>query len=992
MSEEDSGMPDLPPLGKNKKKQGNKSAAAAAAAAAALLTVAKNSVAEGVSLESVVADLKAIADSAAAEKSKAEKAKAANLYWKAVFDVHQANVSIISKYVTPYAAAKEALAKAQEMNEAMKVAGHSGKMTPEFAAHYKQLASDLKFLAGVAVNGSASDHATKMADVEKMAALNEQLLNAGILMLSAEDGDGSEPNAGLETLSEAALLPPALKNLIHGSLAEAEAEMKNDEGLSNVQKLLKAGIPAETVSKMSVAELAKAVKKLDGGGSFYGDDVDDGISLPSFGATEAPGVKPKKQVTKNGKTLATEEFEHGVDLAAHPRTQKRAGIESLAFMETSARDLTSGAVYPLSVLAVMSPLRGDFAANRYWLEQKKVVPDELYRLFFRPCPKTPRHGFVDSRVCTTWEQVEALYNETLKADPEAEIIIMPEITAESSAVATSTMIAVGPGHDGATTGHNTVVYDLHSAEIKKDIAQKARLKEGEEGYIEAVYDGRFTYLVQLRGGPKVGQAQSRMVPRPVHAVREIVVADGDLLEWEGRMASLKEDHKGVVVWSPKGSMLSHYAVHALLNGVAISFEESAPTIGEAFLSPENAAGQAEWDREAIARGAARAMIEAKSGRLSDKKALSFALTFAATGIHSAMSLRNSASAELLGGASMTLLMLAAAACCGESRHKEDVRDMAGVSANRHEVFVRCLADYMSSRPLLRLALDSFGMDTWGASYGGVKWANCAANAIDLENELFAVIRGEGSVDEVVKMSHRLLNAVHNGGKLLNKFGNTQILDIAAQGSRTFAVQSALWWHSVANGPLMCSMAQLTEAIVRIKGAGKVEAECFPLWNSTIGAWTGVPKQVANPDAAVKYTLQSGKAQIRVLNQAEAVLKIQYIFDVKAEQPKDAPPVVKPTALAQKFKNLGLSGATPKYGNPAHAIGGGTYTSITVKSPELMALMISAAMKSGGLEQATSMAHTSTLYVKAEKAEPIGPKQSSGVRIFFGGQSVDVKHP
>lgn len=991
MSEEDSGMPDLPPLSKGKKKQ---SAAAAAAAAAAAIFTTADAVAEvAVSMEAVVANLKAIADSAAVEKSKAEKAKATDLYWRVAFDVHQSNVSIIAKYVTPYEAAKEAQQKANEMHEAMKTAGHSGKLTPEFVANYKKLALELKELANKALLApyvpSPYDHAEKMADVEKMVAINEQLLETGVLMLSGGNEEG-EPNAGLEALSEAALLPPALKNLIHGSLAEAEATMKNEEGLSNAQKLLKAGIVPEVVSKMSVSELAKAVKHLDAGGTFHYDG--EGVGLPSFGSVEVPGIKPKKQVTQGGKTLPTEEFEHGVDHAAHARTQKRAGIESLVGLETVAREHAGGAVYAPSILAVMSPLRGDFASNRYWLEQKKVVPDEFHRLFFRPCPKTPRHGFVDSKVCTTWEQVEALYEETLKADPEAEVIIMPEIAAESSAVATSTMIAVGPGHDGATTGQNTVVFDLHSAEIEPGVAKKARLKDGEEGYIEAVYDGRFTYLVQLRGGPKVGQAQSRIVPRPVHAVREIVAADGDLLEWEGRMAALKEDHKGVVVWSPKGSMLSHYAVHSLLNGVAISFEESAPMIGEAFLPVEGAVGPAEWDKAAIARGAARAMVEAKSGRLSDKKALSFALTFAATGVHSAMSLRNSASAELLGGASMTLLMLAAAACCGESRHQYDVRQMAGVSSNRHEVFIRCLADYMSSRPLLRLALDSFGMDDWGGSYGGVKWANCAANAIDLENELFAVIRGEGNVDEVVKMSHRLLNAVHNGGKLLNKFGNPKILDIAAQGSRTFAVQSALWWHSVAHGPLMCSPAQLTEAVVRIKGAGKVEAECFPLWSSAVGAWTGVPKSVATPEAAVKYTLQNGKAQIRVLSQADAVLKIQYIFDVKADQPKDAPPVVQPTALAQKFKNLGLAGATPKYGNPAHAIGGGSYTSITVKNPELMNLMIEAATKLGGLEQATSMAKTSTLYVKAEKAEPIGPTQHSGVKVFFADKGVEVKHP
>ena len=68
-------------------------------------------------------------------------------------------------------------------------------------------------------------------------------------------------------------------------------------------------------------------------------------------------------------------------------------------------------------------------------------------------------------------------------------------------------------------------------------------------------------------------------------------AEGDLLDWEQTMAAVaKEGRCGkVVVWSPGGSALSHYAVHAVLNKVAISFEPEPPVVGEPFLPPDGQA-------------------------------------------------------------------------------------------------------------------------------------------------------------------------------------------------------------------------------------------------------------------------------------------------------------------------------------------------------------------------------------------------------------------
>lgn len=912
-------------------------------------------------LEQTIAALAGAAMQVKVAKEAKAKQAAHDEYLKAVKSFSAAAQKVLGKSAPGYAQAGIAF------NEFTKVVNLLA-LVAKHAPSPKMLG---EVLAAAKVVGELAALPAGSGQLEAVAGVAAKLVQMSDAELSAQFEDDEMPEAVAHAIDEAQMAPDK---------AVAAASPPKGDALEEAIAKLDADVAAGSGS---------AIEKLDA------EITDTKDILKALGIDEAIDMLLPNALGKKGAPSKSgmPQVKAGAiaDLARAARTQKRAGIEALPLLDTAGVSLLGGAVAPLGVLAVMSPRRGSFEDNVAWLKQCKVEPNPFLRLFFRPCPVKPRHGFVDSRVCESWDQARELYQEALKADAEAEVLVMPELEAQSSAVATSTMVAVGPGNDGATAGKQSVVYDLRSPLIDSTLRATARIGPSEDGYVEAVYDGSVTSIVQLRGGPVQAPSASRIVPTPVPAVRYVEKAEGDLLAWEQTMAKVAAEGRcdKVVVWSPGGSALSHYAVHAVLNKVAISFESKPPQIGDSFLPPDGQADDGGWDAQAFAKGAARAIVEAQSGRMSDKPALALALAFAATGIHSAISLRKGDSAELLGGACATLMMLSSAASCGESRHSTRVVNVANVERERHQVFVQSLANPLGARPLLRLALDSFACDDWGSSYGGRKWAVCAANAVDLEDALFRVVDeafaegGKPDVGKVVSLAHRLLNAVHNGGKLLNKFGSSKILDAAASGSIAFSIYAAVRWHALSKGVLACSKQKLMETIVRIRAAGEVESDVMQVWDSASGDFV-----LGNAPAPTKYVLGNGRAQVRVVDPKIALLKIQYAFDVVQEKPPAE--AVKQAVALRRFKNLATGAGSQSWGG-AKPGAAGHYTSVTVQSMDLLVAMVEHARKTpGGIEQAPSMASTSTPYVKATKAEPLGLDAKAGVRVFFGEVGVEVK--
>lgn len=249
------------------------------------------------------------------------------------------------------------------------------------------------------------------------------------------------------------------------------------------------------------------------------------------------------------------------------------------------------------------------------------VPDIIPgTLFARPCPQRPRHGFVASRSIDSIADALQVYIEARAADPAAEVLIMPRVDAQWSAIGTASSIVWGKGHDGATAGKGrqfSFPYDPaktsklgynkdKTAYVNRDLTAwdyrwhkwgaGAEIGVQSSHYAEIVY-GRAkadstakklrSYVVQLRDGPELlGGAATSHIPSQHYLVRHVVdlPREPDLLAWEAQAAKLP---KGSLVVLRFGSLASHAAVHGVQHGHAVmilSKDAPAPVRGDK-LSP-----------------------------------------------------------------------------------------------------------------------------------------------------------------------------------------------------------------------------------------------------------------------------------------------------------------------------------------------------------------------------------------------------------------------
>lgn len=450
-------------------------------------------------------------------------------------------------------------------------------------------------------------------------------------------------------------------------------------------------------------------------------------------------------------------------------------------------------------------------------------------LFARPCPTTPRHGFVDSRPVSTLAELMEVINETVKADPNGEIVVMPIVRADLSAVITAHSIGIGPGNDGATAGVGAVSYQIQTTAPTAEQKREARIADGDDAYFEVVMEGENGRLVQMRGGPQLGSASGDYIPHDVF-VENVMKAEGDALVWEAKMAALKGNTGGTVVWHPGGWRGSHYAVHAINAGVPVIFSGVKPQMYDTFAAT-NETTAPPYDTEAIVAGIARGLAADLSQYGRDITRSSNLLTFAAVCTHGATSMRTGASAEMMGAGLAVLYRLAAAACVGEYRHKKS----SNLSSDRNRVYIDTLERFdTNGRKRFARALTSFANEKWNASFGGLAWARCAMMTADLETALVSLIQSSSNrpdVETVVGRAHRLLNAAHNTGTLLNKFGSPDILDMAAAGNRWLALAAVTLWH---RNSIAASTSRIITTMREVFGIDEIAAQARKFWNTERG--------------------------------------------------------------------------------------------------------------------------------------------------------------
>lgn len=487
--------------------------------------------------------------------------------------------------------------------------------------------------------------------------------------------------------------------------------------------------------------------------------------LPTDAATKLANAI-KGPFTHEGKTGSSIVSGHLI----HTQTQKARGIFTLGTLSQS----THYAVPATAVVSGTDNLSDSWATLQY---NTGIKPP----FFVRPCPITPMHGFVDSKLCANVSEAQAILDAALKADPKAELLICEPIDALWNAIVTPTMIILGPGHDGATSGSLTLTIPMTGTVTNRwaEWSHAAGVAQGDVPYLELVADKRW-WLTQLRGGPQV-TFQVDYIPASL-VVEHVVEAKGDLLEWADAVSKFAPN---TAVWHPNGSLGTHYGVHCITHGIPI-LTSAAPVVGQ-VLEP---LPLAPLDIDAIRTGiVVGTLIPLASDTAALMRASAIELVLLA--LHQSAALRGE-HAFWLGVACSLMHRLGIAAALGEWRHAGENKLPGPYHGwNRGKVYSQVLGPVFDYRKQLPDAFASFLYGAWNGGFGGKKWAACSQAIVRLDETMHQVFesRDEAVVANLITALNVSVNQAHNNGWWMNKFIPASAFNFAAAGDLITALHA-----------------------------------------------------------------------------------------------------------------------------------------------------------------------------------------------------------
>ena len=422
-----------------------------------------------------------------------------------------------------------------------------------------------------------------------------------------------------------------------------------------------------------------------------------------------------------------------------------------------------------------------------------------YPVFARPCPKTPRHGFVESRIINSAEEFIDLHEEVLKADPDGEILCMNPINAVASGVylPEQGFLFLGPSNDGATKGYQTKTLRLVAKQLTASVKQRSGITQ--TPFIELVYEAKKPFIVQLRDGPTPPlDVDVDYIPRKTR-VAEIVTPGDDLLAFEKLAVELKA-RRDVVVVQEGATLACHAAIHCLLNEVPFVCSRR-PEIGEQlrpsrkkklakkFLRSEVKAG--------VSFGVAKLLTTREIGGSCNQL-----FHFITAVLHNWTALCESEYApRLLAAAATIFLTFGSASCLGELRHKKGSKKNYSRKAIHEKVFVNPLKSWKSFSRCSNIFANE---KLWIGGFGGQAWLACSQACQQILVALGAASNGKSVLatrkvlNKLVATLNNAINLTHNNGWWLNKvvsnpemsFAATQAgLHAALQGKQLFLCAS-----------------------------------------------------------------------------------------------------------------------------------------------------------------------------------------------------------
>lgn len=437
-----------------------------------------------------------------------------------------------------------------------------------------------------------------------------------------------------------------------------------------------------------------------------------------------------------------------------------------------------------------------------------AIQKGMWNIFVRPCPVRARHGFEESRAVKYEHyteggreklkaEVRKIFEAANAADEEhsAELILLPFVEAQYNAIITPSRMAIGPNHDGATAGYDSISVPLMGTDFletkSSELISASGIAPHEDPYFEVIAGGNLLHpmFTQIRAGVRVEPAiGADYVPAPMR-VQEIIEAEGDLLEWEKQVKQIKP---GTVVVKIGGTLISHYGVHCLYNKVPC-FTSRRPSIGELLDTPSVSPTP---NPEAVIRGlAVGALIplDLRGSTVASKDPnMECSLIAMMSILHNAGAMSGE-HGFWLGYAASTMMRAGMAGSHGEARHK-----LANMQNMRSFVYKTALKDFMGARKTLGTAQWMFEKLSWSSSFGGKAWAKCTQSIIDLDLAIQILLKDptESSVQMVVTQLNNAVNQAHNGGWWLNKFIQQSWFDLASKQSLKSLAIAGFAMHKV----------------------------------------------------------------------------------------------------------------------------------------------------------------------------------------------------
>lgn len=433
--------------------------------------------------------------------------------------------------------------------------------------------------------------------------------------------------------------------------------------------------------------------------------------------------------------------------------------------------------------------------------------------FVRPCPEFARHGFVDSRVVQTLEEVSGVWSEARAVDPKAELIVMPYVDATYNMVWRPGLLSIGPGHDGATAGHDSVSVFLQGeySGTWENLSKKAGVKiQTQDPFLESVANQEHELVVtQIRAGVKGTPTAPDWNPEALEGmtVGEVVTIDpsfkaidGAMLAWETQAKELKPGYH--VVYNPGGNLGDHWSVHAQLAGVTV-ITSFVPQIGQTI--PKLGIDLVELEPQAVIFGFLGGLLgpSLKHDHAMRRRAVCAAIM----GTHHGLRMGGDAGV-FLGASVAFMLRLGQAALWGEARHAE--KSTGGGKLSRDQIYQNILDDWAVGREKLADKVGLFFTHSWGGGFGGKPWAACGQGTIDLDASMLALIKSPSrtNVKNVMASLTNVVNLAHNNGWWMNKFITHDWFDKAADLDPRVALMAGPAWYESAIVPCDARMTLL----------------------------------------------------------------------------------------------------------------------------------------------------------------------------------------